>query len=151
MALIFRQASRSDIAVIMEIRFLVKENVLSDPSRVPPSLCEDYLDKLGCGWVYERDGVVRGFSFAARADHSIWALFVHPDHEGLGIGSRLLQLAVAWLWTQGATRIKLGTQANSRADRFYAAQGWQRGEMKNEIEVLYTLDRADTPTPAISP
>ncbi len=100
-------------------------------------MCEDYLDKLGRGWVCEIDGRVVGFSYAASADHSIWALFVLPEFEGRGIGKQLLKLATDWLFEIGAQQAFLSTQANTRADRFYLAQGWQRGEMKDAVEVRF--------------
>jgi GNAT superfamily N-acetyltransferase len=103
-------------------------------------MCEDYLDKLGRGWVCEIDGRVVGFSYAAKADYSIWALFVLPEFEGRGIGKQLLKLAVDWLFDIGAERVSLSTEANTRADRFYLAQGWRRGEMKDEVEVKFTKE-----------
>lgn len=138
---VIRQAVLGDIPAIMDIRFAVRENRLSDPSRVTPAMCADYLDKLGRGWVAEVDGDVVGFSYAELADHSIWALFVRPEFEGLGLGKVLLKEACGWLFSMGAEEITLGTAVNTRADRFYAAQGWIRGEMKNAIEVHYRLPK----------
>lgn len=100
---------------------------------------EDYLGPLGRGWVCEMAGKVVGFSYAAKEDSSIWALFVSPEHEGLGIGTGLLELAVEWLFSLGNEEVTLETAANTRADGFYAARGWCRGEMKNDVEVTYTL------------
>ncbi|MCU6435704.1 GNAT family N-acetyltransferase [Undibacterium sp. Jales W-56] len=142
MSITYREATIDDISVIMEIRFAVKENVLSNPNAVTPAMCVDYLDKLGHGWVAERDQQVVGFSYAASADNSIWALFVLPQLEGHGIGKNLLKLAADWLFQRGADQIKLGTQPDTRADRFYGLQGWTRGEMKNDIEVIYTMNRS---------
>jgi GNAT superfamily N-acetyltransferase len=137
----FREATRVDIPAMSAIRMAVKENVLSDPARVTRQMYEDYLDKLGRGWVCESAGVIIGLSYADNTDGSIWALFVQPECEGRGAGKGLLQLAVDWLSAQGWNEIKLGTAAGTRADRFYAAQGWRRGEMKNAIEVMYYLTR----------
>ena len=121
------------------IRLAVKENALSNPQLITTQMYEDYLDKFGRGWVCEIDGKVVGFSYADKQDNSIWALFIDPTFEGRGIGKVLLKLATDWLFSLGASSIKLGTAANTRADRFYLAQGWERGEMKNAIEVSYTL------------
>ena len=137
----FRRAVAADIPAIMQIRLAVRENALSDPSVVTPAMCEDHLDALGRGWVGEDDGRIVGFSFAARRDSSIWALFVLPGQEGRGIGKQLLGLAVDWLFSLGNDEITLSTAADTRADRFYAAQGWDRGEMKNDVEVRYRLRR----------
>ena len=136
-----RRAVEDDIPTMMRIRFAVRENRLSDPARVTPAMCSDYLDKLGRGWVAELDGEIIGFSYADRTDASIWALFVDPAHEGRGAGKQLLRLAADWLFEIGHDEVRLGTQANTRADRFYAAQGWTRGDMKDEVEVWFTLRR----------
>ena len=45
----FRIATLADIPVMMEIRLAVKENVLSNPARVPYQMYVDYLDLLGRG------------------------------------------------------------------------------------------------------
>ena len=137
---IFRRATTADIREMMEIRLAVKENTLSDPSIITYQMCEDYLEQLGRGWCCEVDGKILGFSYAAKADASIWALFVRPEYEGQGVGAPLLKLATEWLFSLGNAQVKLSTSANTRADRFYLAQGWQRGSMKNAVEVIYTLD-----------
>ena len=138
--LAFRRAVEADVPVMMRIRLDVRENRLSNPGRVTPAMCIDYLDKLGRGWVAELDGEIIGFSYAAR-DGSIWALFVDPAREGLGAGKALLRLAADWLFELGHDELRLGTEANTRADRFYAAQGWTRGAMKDGVEVWYRLRR----------
>ncbi|MES2068873.1 MAG: GNAT family N-acetyltransferase [Pseudomonadota bacterium] len=134
-----RTATEADIPVIMQIRLAVRENRLSNPARVTVQMCVDYLDLLGRGWVCEVDGRIVGFSYTAKADSSIWALFVLPEYEGRGIGKALLKLATGYLFSLGNEQVRLGTQAGTRADRFYLAQGWQRGEMLDQVEVGYTL------------
>lgn len=141
LALKFRRAKPDDVAQMSEIRLAVSENVLSDPSKLTPQMYLDYLDRLGRGWVCESDGQIVGFSYAARVDSSIWALFVRPGQEGRGIGKELLRLAVLWLFAIGMTEVKLATTVNTRAERFYQAQGWVRGEMKSDVEVLFRLQR----------
>lgn len=140
----FRPATRADIPAMSAIRVAVQENRLNNPSRVTTQMYEDYLHRLGRGWVCELAGEAGGeiiaFSYAAAEDASIWALFTQPGREGLGAGKRLLQLAVDWLFSLGHARVLLGTEANTRADRFYAAQGWTRGEMRpGSVEVEFTL------------
>jgi len=141
----FRLASMQDIPSMSSIRLSVTENALSNPGRITRQMYEEYLELLGRGWVCELDGKVVGFSYAEKADSSIWALFVAPQHEGKGIGKGLLNLAVEWLFDHGANEVKLSTAANTRADHFYAAQGWLRLGMKNDIDVGYSLKRPDYP------
>lgn len=134
-----RRASAEDVPAMSEIRLAVKENVLSNPARISHQMYLDYLEILGRGWVCESNGIILGFSYAAKEDSSIWALFVRPECEGLGAGKALLALAVEWLFSLGNETVTLGTTANTRADRFYQQQGWERGEMKDDVEVYYTL------------
>ncbi len=138
----FREAKVADIPALSEIRLSVKENVLSDPRKVTPEMYAAYLGVSGKGWLCEVDGEVVGFSVASLGDASIWALFVKPGYEGRGIGTRLLKLATCWLFEMGAASIRLSTDANTRADRVYERQGWQRGEIKPDGEVSYRLDKS---------
>ena len=137
----YRRATTDDIPAMSRIRLAVRENTLSDPARITRAMYEDYLDAKGRGWICERDGEPIGFAYANRKDGSIWALFVAPEHEGLGAGKTLLRLASDWLFSLGFEEIVLGTAAHTRADRFYAAQGWTRGDMKDAHEVWYHLRR----------
>lgn len=137
----YRRAKAGDIPAMSEIRLLVRENVLRDPAAITRQMYHDYLEALGRGWVAELDGRIVGFSYADRQDNSIWALFIHPDFEGMGMARVLLKRATDWLFAEGAGRVVLGTKAHTRADRFYAAQGWLRGEIRNQVEVEFILPR----------
>lgn len=137
----FREALLSDIPVICDIRLSVLENRLADPEGVTPEMCAEYLTETGKGWVCEFQREIVGFSIASLTDSSIWALFVRPGFEGRNIGQRLLKLAVEWLFEMGAARIVLSTDPDTRADRFYHAQGWTRGEIRANGEVSFSLAR----------
>ncbi|CAN7258937.1 GNAT family N-acetyltransferase [Massilia sp. LjRoot122] len=137
-----RRACSADIPAMSAIRLSVRENVLSDPSRVTLQMYEDYLEKDGRGWVAEVDGAVAAFCYADRHAASIWALFVSPGFEGRGLGKALLALAVDWLFELGHARVRLGTTPATRADRFYQAQGWTRMPGQG-AEVEFLLARRD--------
>ncbi|WP_448564971.1 N-acetyltransferase family protein [Thalassotalea ganghwensis] len=137
----FRKANSDDIAAMSQIRLSVSENVLSDPSLVTLQMYEDYLEKFGSGWVCEKSNQIIGFSYADRENSSIWALFVKPEFEGIGAGKELIKLASQWLFEQGAEKITLSTDANTRGDKFYKLQGWTREGLKDECEVFYSLRR----------
>ena len=122
----FRRARPADIDAMSAIRLSVTENVLTDPAKVTRQMYEDYLHVLGRGWVCCRANTIVGFAFASRHDASIWALFVMPGHEGMGIGRRLLDMAVDWLLGMGAGTVTLTTGAGTRAERFYGDAGWTR-------------------------
>jgi GNAT superfamily N-acetyltransferase len=140
-----RLATTADIPGMSAVRLAVRENRLSNPGRITPEMYADHLGPLGRSWVGECNGQVVGFSAGAlpRAGHhaSIWALFVLPEFEGLGLGKQLLARAVEWLFSEGAERIVLGTAPGTRADGFYARLGWRRGELRDAQEVEFTLDR----------
>jgi GNAT superfamily N-acetyltransferase len=140
-AIIYRRATPADIPAMSRIRLAVRENVLSDPSRITLRMYQDYLELAGRGWVAEIDGAVVGFSYADKTNASIWALFMLEEYEGRGIAKRLLRLAVDWLFEQGAESVHLTTGAGTRADKFYAAQGWTRAAI-SETESGFRIFRS---------
>jgi GNAT superfamily N-acetyltransferase len=140
----FRQANIDDIPAMSTIRLSVRENRLGDPARITRQMYVDYLERLGRGWVAELHGEIAGFCYADRQDASIWALFIAPEHEGRGCAKRLLALAVDWLFELGNDEVRLSTAANTRADRFYAAQGWIRGAQAGAADVRYRHGRGKT-------
>jgi GNAT superfamily N-acetyltransferase len=136
----FRRATSDDILAMSRIRLSVTENTLSDPRRVTDEMYEDFLDQSGRGWVAESEGEIVAFCYADKLNASIWALFVRPGHEGQGLGKALLRLAVDWLFEMGHDSVHLTTGANTRADRFYAAQGWKRQPV-SATDIEYSLSR----------
>jgi GNAT superfamily N-acetyltransferase len=142
--MIVRQATHADIPAMSTIRLAVTENVLSNPGRITRAMYEDYLEAKGRGWVAEIDGAVVAFSYADKDDGSIWALFVDPGHEGRGLATQLLRLAADWLFALGYAAVTLTTGADTRADRFYARQGWRRRPL-SATNIEYTLDRTPAP------
>jgi GNAT superfamily N-acetyltransferase len=139
----FRQANSSDIPAMSEIRLSVTENVLSDPMRVTEKMYEDFLEKSGRAWVAESSGKIVAFCYADKENASIWALFVLPGYEGQGLGQSLLKQAVDWLFQIGHECVYLTTGANTRADRFYCAQGWTRSATSSS-DVAYSLTKFRT-------
>lgn len=119
-----REATLGDIARLQEIRGAVCENVLSNPGLVTLADYEAHIVGHGRSWVAEVDGEIVGFSSADGERATIWALFIDPAHEARGHGGRLLAIAVAWLWSRGATQVALSTEAGTRAEGFYRAAGW---------------------------
>lgn len=125
----FREASAADMPGISHVRLSVIENALT-----VEQLEERGITNAGVaasllthrkGWVAaEEGGRIVAFSMADRADWSIFALFVLPEHEQHGLGSRLLDLALDWLWDNGAERVWLSTGPQTRASRFYELRGW---------------------------
>jgi GNAT superfamily N-acetyltransferase len=134
-----RKATIKDVRAMNHLRLQVRENVLSDPALVTSETTAHAITAEGRGWVYEEAGEILGFAIAKDEDPTIWALFVHPHHEGLGIGHQLHSAAVAWLWSRGAERIWLGTDPGTRAERFYLERGWRKAGIRDNGELLLEL------------
>jgi len=135
----FRVAEIKDIPQIQVVRNLVKENRLSDPALVPDSDVQDYITRRGRGWVCEINGQIVGFAIADLVDNNIWALFIHPDFEKLGIGKKLHDEMMNWYFSQTDKTVWLGTSPKTRAELFDRKAGWKetgthgKGEIKFEM------------------
>jgi GNAT superfamily N-acetyltransferase len=80
-------------------------------------------DAEGC-WVADDDGSVVGVAVAVRRE-KLWGLsgyFVHPDHQGAGIGAALLDAALTY--SQGCLRGIIISTSDPRAARRYRLAGF---------------------------
>jgi GNAT superfamily N-acetyltransferase len=119
---VFRVALPADIPRLKRIRHSVRENVLG-PGRVSDA-DYDWFVRHGPVWVCEDGAEILGFSAGDPRDGSVWALFVHPDREGSGIGRALLARACEGLAAAGHATATLTTGPDTRAAEFYRRQGW---------------------------
>ena len=142
MAALLRQATRADIPGMHRVRLAVRENRLTS-SAIGEADYLPAMETTGRGWVIDEDGDVRGFAVGNAQSGDIWALFVDPPYEGRGFGRRLHDAMVEWLFAQGLQRLTLGTEANTRAQRFYEAAGWRRTGPRERGEVAYELRASD--------
>ena len=133
--MIFREATISDIQGIQIVRNSVKENQLSNPALVTDKDCEEFITDRGMGWVCEADHNVVGFAIADLKENNIWALFVKPEYEGMGIGKKLHQLMLDWYFSQGKETVWLGTAPDSRAALFYRQAGWKETGKHGQKEI----------------
>jgi len=137
----FREATSIDIPQIQVVRNSVKENALSDSSVVTDADCDEYLTRRGKGWVCELNEKIIGFAIADLKNDNIWALFIHPEYEGKGIGKQLHDQMLNWYFQQNKNSVWLSTSPNTRAERFYRKAGWKEigklpnGEIKFELTV----------------
>jgi len=140
-AVIFREANINDIKQIQKVRYSVRENVLSNPGLVTDEDCVEFLTERGKGWVCEIEKNIVGFAIADLKENNIWALFVQPEFENIGIGKKLHTTMLNWYFNQTKTNVWLGTAPNTRAERFYRMHGWKevgthgKGEIKFEMSL----------------
>ena len=106
--MMLRLANRADIPGMHRVRLAVRENRLSDPARITEADYIAAMEDLGRTWVIEAGGEVVAFA-SGYATGSVWALFVHPDHEGRGYGKALHATMIDWLWSLGHARLWLTT------------------------------------------
>lgn len=136
-SMLLREAQAKDIPHLSRVRLSVQENRLSNPALVTEQHYLDYLTQRGKGWLCEVEGSVVGFTIADLQDHSIWALFVHPDYQGQGIGKRLHDLLLNWYFQQTSHAIWLSTGPGTRAEAFYRRQGWHETGRTKSGEVRF--------------
>jgi GNAT superfamily N-acetyltransferase len=137
--MVFRIAEVQDIPQIQRVRNSVKENMLSNPALVTDDDCREFITRRGKGWVCEERGQVLGFAIADLQEDNIWALFIHPEHEKKGIGSKLQQMMLDWYFAQNKKTVWLGTAPGTRAEKFYTASGWRKTGTNGPKEIKFEL------------
>lgn len=121
------------------VRMSVKQNRLSDPSIVAEADYARFLTVEGKGWVCESGNSILGLAIIDIRRNNIWALFVHPDHEGKGIGKKLFVLMIDWHFNQSRESLWLSTAPDTRAATFYRKSGWTETGMQQNGEIRFEL------------
>ncbi|HJW16450.1 MAG TPA: GNAT family N-acetyltransferase [Flavisolibacter sp.] len=135
----YREATPGDIPQIQFVRHTVKENILSNPLLVTDNDCKEYITQRGKGWVCEVNQQIIAFAIADLVENNIWALFVHPDHAGKGIGKQLHTIMLDWYFSNTNKKVWLSTAPGTKAETFYRMNGWtdvgytKNGEVKFEM------------------
>jgi GNAT superfamily N-acetyltransferase len=135
-----RPATRHDMPGLWEVRYAVRENTLT-PGRITDEELRRNIEEDGRGWVAEQDGRILGFVIGLNSG-SVWALFVRPEAEGRGIATRLQEAMLAWYAQQPIGRLWLTTGPGTRAEKFYAAHGWQAAGPCGVDEVRFERDNS---------
>jgi putative acetyltransferase len=97
---------------------------------------ENNLSKNNCEmYVYkDEDGVIKGFIIARKSDNYVEELFVSPQYQGKGIGSKLLKEI-----KEGKDFLEVTVyQLNTGAIIFYKKEGF---EIKNGEDSVYIEDK----------
>jgi GNAT superfamily N-acetyltransferase len=139
----YREATVDDIPGQHVVRMAVTENVLPSADLISPADYEDYLVRRGKGWVAEENEKIVGLAIVDLIDHNVWALFVMPGYEKMGIGFTLHRMMMDWYFVQTDATIWLGTSPRTRAENFYRKAGWiETGRRKNgEVRFEMTAER----------
>ena len=141
--MIIREAKIEDIKQIQIVRNSVTENTLSDPNLVTEADCIEFISVRGKGWVCEIDNQIVGFAIADLKDKNIWALFIDPKFERKGIGQVLHKTMLDWYFTQTKENVWLGTDFNTRAEKFYRKAGWKEVGKNGAEEIKFEMSCND--------
>ena len=142
-----RKATVEDIPAIVEIRLSVRENSMSrdrmEELGITADSLETMLDSTHSGFCAEIEGRIVGFSMADLESSSIFALFIRPEFEGLGIGGMLLDAAVEEIQASGRGRVTLSTDHGTRAFEFYRKKGWKHIGNNPDGEAVLELVKSE--------
>jgi GNAT superfamily N-acetyltransferase len=136
MKAVLREATREDIPGIWRVRYAVTENTLA-PGRISDEDVRREIEDTGKGWVIEDEGKILGFAVCNVVSGNIWALFVDPEAQGQGLGSRLHDAMLQWLQQQPVPLLWLTTGADTKASALYEHKGWQRTGITESGEIRF--------------
>ena len=110
-----------------------------------PTIEERLRNPEEAWWVAERDGEILAFAHAgpntlphpeARPSHAeLRRLYVAKRAQGLGFGTRLLKIALAWMESHTDGPLWIGVwSGNLKAQKLYASNGFEKaGEYKYPV------------------
>lgn len=147
MQTLIRTATQDDVDTLFAIRTSVVQNHLSVEQMadlgITPQVLADSIRAAPCVWIAEVDGQPAGFSMVDLAEGEVFAMFVLPTHENLGLGRQLLAEAEAALF-EHHERLFLITDGRDgiRANGFYQRLGWAVVGQVEGGDVRYEKSRA---------
>lgn len=108
-----------------------------DASFSPEAIRAKLQEPGAAWWVAERDGDLLAFANTgpntlphpdARASHAeLRRLYVSKDAQGLGLGTKLLAIALDWMEANGDGPLWIGVwSGNLKAQKLYAAYGFEK-------------------------
>jgi ribosomal protein S18 acetylase RimI-like enzyme len=160
-AITIRPALAADLAGIGDVHFRSRDAAYSGlvPAEalaaVPGPAMAQWWEQR---WTYERDthrltvaidgGEVVGFTYVGPAAPNgtgtgeLYAIHVHPDRHGTGIGRALMAQALRTLADLDAARAVLWVlTGNARARRFYELGGWTSDDVERDSPIGAALTR----------
>ena len=122
------------------IRLAVQENRLANPCLVTPASYRAYVEDHTAWIAKAPDGEVLGFAVLDAKSASIWALFVAPERERLGIGRALHETLLADARRRDLRQLWLTTAPGTRAETFYRLAGWRNVGLTPTGEIRFERD-----------
>jgi len=142
MGTVIRVATPDDIESIFDIRTAVVQNHLSREQMaelgITPQVVADSMREAPCVWLAELDGRPVAFAMVDLAEGEVFALFVLPSHENLGLGRQLMAVAEAALFEHHDTLFLITDGRDQiRANGFYQRLGWAVVDTAEGDDVRY--------------
>lgn len=147
MQTLIRTATQDDIDTLFRIRTSVVQNHLSVEQMaelgITPQVLAESIEAAPCVWVAEVDGRAVAFAMVDLAEGEVFAMFVLPAYENLGLGRQLMAVAEAALF-EHHERLYLITDGRDeiRANGFYQRLGWVVVGQVDGDDVRYEKSRA---------
>jgi GNAT superfamily N-acetyltransferase len=118
----------ADVSGLFKVRTSVRENILTREEMMDLGITEASVSAMiqasCCAWVASDEGQIVGFSMIIPQEACLFAAFVLPEWEGMGIGKKLVGMAEEALFSQHQT-LWLETGKHTRAAAFYRHLGWR--------------------------
>ena len=147
MQTLIRVATQDDVETLFNIRTSVVQNHLSIEQMaelgITRQVLADSIRESPCVWIADVDGKPAAFSMVDLATGEVFAMFVLPTHENLGLGRQLMAVAEAALFEQH-DQLFLITDGRDeiRANGFYQRLGWVVVGQVDGDDVRYEKSRA---------
>ncbi len=127
--MIVRPATSTDAEAMARLHWLSSNTAYGrdDPLERRLAAAHRVLEEPGTRpFLADEDGEVVGI--LTLGDDELYAIYVHPDRWGTGVGQALLDHAHRLLAETCDTAVLTCMVENARARRFYERNGWEPGE-----------------------
>ncbi|WLH92608.1 GNAT family N-acetyltransferase [Pseudomonas sp. FP453] len=147
MQALIRAATQYDVESLFTLRTSVVQNHLSVEQMadlgITPQVLADSIRQAPCVWMAEVNGQPAAFSMIDLAAGEVFAMFVSPAYENLGLGRQLMAVAEAALFEHHETLFLITDGRDEiRANGFYQRLGWTMVGSVEGDDVRYEKSRA---------
>jgi len=144
-----RDATPDDVETLFDIRCSVTENHMSREQLARANISNASLERMITGGDYitpviEVDGRPVAFAMAQVSEGYLFALFVRPGYENIGLGRAALAAAEAGMRARGVGQAWLSTGRDEswRAHGFYRHFGWKHAGFMPDGQAKYEKELA---------